>query len=72
MHPLLIKKMAETLVADRLTEAERFRRAAGDENATSQKLGQTTGVGRFAVPLASIEDEAGYVQSCPAGWRPRR
>ena len=36
MHPNLITKLAETVVADRLAEAERLRRAPSDDNAASR------------------------------------
>lgn len=71
MHPILIEKLAETLVADRLREAERRNHARRGDHLAPRKASGRDGVGRFVVRLAPRQNDAAVGESCPAGCTPR-
>lgn len=71
MHPYLITKLAETVVADRLAEAER-RTHARRGGARPRKVGRIASVGRFVGRLASSQNDAAPIVSRAAGCSPCR
>ena len=64
MHPNLITKLAETVVADRLAEAERLRRAPSDDNPRHERSPEG-GDGRNVLAADGVQ-----VKSCQQARMP--
>ena len=70
MHSILIEKLAETLVADRLREAERRRQTGRGDNGTTAKGWRDRRRPKVWRTLDVKANDAAAVESCPAGCTP--